>query len=267
MEKSYLKINIIITYLVLLIIICIVLISCQKEDNTIDQTIANSRELDEYIIASADVQQTLNVFAFEFDKVDLLSLEIENSSDGKSVIHFPASIRELRIEEKILVMNEKKEALLRKYPQITTSAIRYVDYSINNSLTINNKFLEFGINIHSPLVKSGNSEFFSNFGAFADYLVTWMSNPNYTEVYIIAYQDGTKEIFQDSRNDYSNSYLSFTYNNGEATRGGKVISYVAHTHQNGNIPSTQDNSMATKYPQLKQGIYFNGKIDFFCNPW
>jgi hypothetical protein len=255
-------------YMIAIMMIAGIFQSCNNADDFAENEIANSSELEEYIIAAADFQQSLQTFVHEFGKVDLLSLKTKINSEGKEVIYFPASIGDIRIEEKIQIMNEKKEALFCKFPYITFMDLNkvkgYVNYSINNSIKVNDKLLEFGIKMHIPLLKpNGISEYFNNFLEFADYLAAWVTNPNYVEAYIIAYEDGTKEIYVDDRNDATNSYLPFSYNNGNPTRNGKAISYIAHTHLSGHTPGSLDLVGAKLYPLLKQGIYYNGSIEFY----
>ena len=85
---------------------------CQKDDyfdrEKIDQTIATSPELEEYVIAASDFQHSLNAFAHEMNKVDFSNLEIVQDSAGNYVTYLPGIIRSLRVEEKAQIMNEKR---------------------------------------------------------------------------------------------------------------------------------------------------------------
>ena len=244
---------------------------CQKDDyfdrEKIDQTIATSPELEEYVIAASDFQHSLNAFAHEMNKVDFSNLEIVQDSAGNYVTYLPGIIRSLRVEEKAQIMNEKKKALLRKYPQLASwnfsEANNYVNYSTDQSVKVNSKFLELGFNKYMALTKSGTTEMFGTLGEVMAYIADWMTRPDYVEAYIVIYYDGTKEVFVDDRNTATESYLPITNDNGNITRKGKRVQWIAHTHQESAKPGDADKAMAAKYPGLTQGIYYDGAFNWY----
>ena len=96
-------------------------IGCQSDDElesvNNSSVVACTSELEDFIIAATDLQQSLIVFEKELIKVNFADLETEINADGNKVTHLPAIIRSLNIEQKILLMNQKKDALRNKYPQ------------------------------------------------------------------------------------------------------------------------------------------------------
>lgn len=249
----------------------IFLSSCQKDDfeDGINQEIAKSPEMEEYIIAASVFNESLNIFNEEIKKVDFSKLEIVTDQDGRKVIHLSEAIRSLYLEQKAGIMNEKKEALLKKYPQLVSENLdtkyKYINFCVKKSVKVNDNFLERGIIINLPLTKGGLSETFSGYDSMMSYIAQWMYNPNYVEAYIVVYSGGSTEVYIDSSNTPSYSTISIypTSNPNVYTRNGQNILYVAHTHQYSSTPGGTDLSMKAKYPGLNQAIYYNGSMTFF----
>ena len=65
-------------------------------------------ELEDFIIAATDLQQSLIVFEKELIKVNFADLETEINADGNKVTHLPAIIRSLNIEQKNIVNESEK---------------------------------------------------------------------------------------------------------------------------------------------------------------
>jgi hypothetical protein len=87
------------------------IVSLQEQRDIPDK---NSLELEEFIIAGLDYQHALNVFSDEVKKNDFSKIEPFKNSEGEMSVYIPTSIC---IEEKKAIMEEKKAALLEKYPQ------------------------------------------------------------------------------------------------------------------------------------------------------
>lgn len=87
-------------------------IGCQSDDElesvNNSSVVACTSELEDFIIAATDLQQSLIVFEKELIKVNFADLETVINADGNKVTHLPAIIRSLNIEQKILLMNRKR---------------------------------------------------------------------------------------------------------------------------------------------------------------
>lgn len=89
---------------------------CQKQDydysekDDLDPALLNSPELEEYIIAGADFQQTLNIFKDEISKIDFSKLEFVEETPGKKIMRLPISVH---IEEKSRIFKEKRKHYLQ----------------------------------------------------------------------------------------------------------------------------------------------------------
>jgi hypothetical protein len=188
------------------LVICLIsmvlfFVGCQSEREIFDDdpAIVTSTELEDYIIAATDLQQSLKTFRNELDKINFANLEtvIEN---GRKVIYLPASIRSLKLEEKILSMNQKKILLLNKYPEIASLGLENfsekIDDCIKQSMRVNDFLLEKNINFHQPLTRAVVGEYsFDSINAVAGYLYNWMLSPDYVEVVILTFTDGTLSRF------------------------------------------------------------------------
>lgn len=137
-------------------------IGCQSDDElesvNNSSVVACTSELEDFIIAATDLQQSLIVFEKELIKVNFADLETEINADGNKVTHLPAIIRSLNIEQKILLMNQKKDALRNKYPQFASmdfnEIAKNIDYCIDNSMRISEFFDDKNINIHLQTTRS-----------------------------------------------------------------------------------------------------------------
>lgn len=137
-------------------------IGCQSDDElesvNNSSVVACTSELEDFIIAATDLQQSLIVFEKELIKVNFADLETVINADGNKVTHLPAIIRSLNIEQKILLMNQKKDALRNKYPQFASmdfnEIAKNIDYCIDNSMRISEFFDDKNINIHLQTTRS-----------------------------------------------------------------------------------------------------------------
>ena len=259
--------------LIMAVSLGIFLQGCNMEEELLDEDVINSPELEEYIIAGADIQKSLAIFNEELSKIDFSKLEVTYDTDGRKVMKFPAGSISVRIEDKINSFNEKKEKLLKKHPQVTAFTLekstKYFKECAKSSLNINSKYLELGYNTSRPLLKRGIETTTTHYDA-ADYLYlysflySWVFNPNYVEIYIIGYSDGSYATHIDSRNDPNNSYITLTKISGVYTfpEGGSYypVSWIAHSHLSSNTPSQSDWAAKAACPGLDVGIWYDGMI-------
>jgi hypothetical protein len=267
---------------VLIALLASVMVGCQKEEyEPLNDSIINSSELEEYIIAGADFHQSLAIFEKEINKVDFSKLEITYNTDGGKIMRLPASVGSIRIEEKNQIFNEKKQALHKKYPQFAFFTLdiskQYFQQCIQNSINVSGKFLELGINTFRPKLKNDSEGSLTNYSGDEDIsymfwlLYNWVSNPNYVEVHIISYADGDYAIWIDDRNTPLSSHITvYGDGNGNWQHNGRDISFISHTHgagDNGPCASTKDRTSYSSTPGLERYIYYQGSFyDYnYCN--
>ncbi|MDR1169589.1 MAG: hypothetical protein LBK97_01990 [Prevotellaceae bacterium] len=269
-KNSFFRKASLISAIVTIAVIASVMSGCQKEeDEPLDENILNSVELEEYIIAGADFQKSLVTFSKKLNKIDFSKLEVSYDAEGRKVKRLPlAPFASIGIDEKVQTFNERKDALLGKFPQFASFRedleIKYFQQCIQNSVNVKGRFLKLGINTSRPLLKSGSEQEWSGeeWNFLNQYLASWMNSSNYVEMAIIAFADGTYMTYVDSQNDANHAYISIsTYANGNYYFIGNQSSpmiWFAHTHQNSSSPGAADNNFKNKYPNMGHYIYYQG---------
>ena len=245
--------------------------SCSKDEEPLDESILNSSELEEYIISGADFKQSLAIFTDGLNKIDFSSLEVTYTEDGRKVVHLPTSVASIRIEEKVQVFNEKKEALLKKFPQFSSMreeiGKKYLQQCAKSSVNVCGKFLEFGIIPTQPKLKNGFEStlwYGEDWGFLMSYLNNWVNTSNNVEMCIISFADGTYMTYTYAYN-YANPGKAwvggFATTNGyyyfEEYQSSHVV-WFAHTHFNSSNPSSADNTFKNNYPNMGHSIYYQG---------
>jgi hypothetical protein len=235
-----------------------------SEDTVNDMEIVNSVELEEYIIATSDLKQSFDIFEKELKGIDFSKLEVTYDMDGVEIMRLPsASVSAIRIEEKIQIFNEKKQSLREKYPQIASFSLdrnkKYIQQCIQSSLNVSDKLLEFGVNFSQPLLKSGTIETWSG-SNLSTFLASWITNPNYVEIYIIRHENATNSTWIDDRNTSSSCFLTYTKQNGKYYIAGNSspIAYIAHTHKSSKSASAADIAAKASMPGIPRYIYYGG---------
>ena len=243
--------------------------SCDNEmkiDIPIEAEVINSIEVEEFIIADIEFQQAFNTFREELKSIDFSKLEKTNDSEGVTVLHIPTSIC---IENKASELNEKKELLLAKYPQLNSFSSdvkqKCFEQSIANSPKISKKMLESGIGIHQARLKGGSVEFFTG-GSYCEYLATRVKSGDYVEVVLLVFKDGTVMTYVDekatpyrSSMTLYNSSLTGEWYSSYYTKS--PIEVFIHTHTSGGRPSQSD--IKNKKPGLNSAIYYSGDIYYW----
>lgn len=244
---------------------------CQQEYevSTNNSEITVSPELEDYIIAASDLYQSLRTFENEFANIDFSDLEtvIEN---GKKVVYLPASVRSLNIEKKALLLNQKKKYLLNKYPEVSLQNLndyaRTINHCIEQSARISDFFLDKNINFYQPRTRAIVGEYsFDSQNALVGYLYNWVLSPDYVEVTIYFFTDGSHMVMLDDRNTVGSSVVMFDAggSSGNYYYDGKQILSVAHTHMSSNNPSDSDYALKNKYPGIGHAIYYNGAFHYY----
>jgi len=224
----------------------IILQGCTSE-LVFDDDILNSPELEEYIIAGADLERSIALLEKELSKIDFSKLEVSLNEDGKIVKRFPVNSFTFSIEEKIHAFNEKKEKLNNRHPEFSNFSFnkskKYFQQCIKSSVLASSKLLEFGYSATRPILKGGSEIHFGSEWELYYYLHRWTMDTAYVEAYIIAYSDGTYSTWIDDRNTSIKSYISL----GKGTDGtwyfpaggsNSSVAWIAHTHIYSNQPTT-----------------------------
>jgi len=251
----------------------------REEDVPLDEAILDSSELEEYIIAGADLQRSLAIFFDGLTKIDFSTLDVSYDVEGKKIIHLPAAFVESnRIEEKIQTFNKKKENAQKKYPQILSFSLKtrkdYINHSIQSSVNVKNKLMELGYQRSGSLLKnSPNQGYYDWSGGEEDglsameaFLYSHLNSSDYVEVAIYAYTDGTYATYIHEKNTSQSAEVVYAMKNGVAyfpsQLGGNAnsqILWVAHTHNTGPEPTP---GREQSVPGVPNKIYYNGS--FYC---
>jgi len=95
----------------------------------------------------------------------------------------------------ISIFNYNDFYIFAKHPQFASltenARNNYFRVCLRNSLNVNKKLLELGININHPLTKGGVSENYGSMDDVLKYLANWMEKSDYVEIVVIKYADGT----------------------------------------------------------------------------
>jgi hypothetical protein len=262
---------------VVIALLASVMTGCQKEEyEPLDDVILNSSELEEYIIAGADFQQSLANFSEKLNEIDFSTLEIDSAVNGwKKVVYLPVSLTGANeIEEKVQMFNKKKDALQRKFPQLISfkdgMGEKYFQQCIQNSVNVNSALLKLGINLSKPLLKNGGNEgTFSNYPNtfyLFNFLDSWVNSHNYVEAIILKFSDGYWGVYIDSQNTPYISHINLTKrtNNGniEWYYNGRRIVEFGHTHEAG-ISGPNPSSGDDPYPGVDNFIYYRGSFYYY----
>jgi hypothetical protein len=180
--------------------------SCSRYDepDTLDSSIVNSTEMEEYIIAGSDLQQSLADFTAELNKIDFSKLEVSYEQGWKKVVHLP--VVPYKIEKKVQIFNEKKKELFNKFPEFAClkkeTKEKFFRQTIKNSVNVQGEFLKLGIKTTTPLLKSdpevNGSYQFMDRCYLMQFLGSWATTGNldYLELWIIKYEDGRYATYQ-----------------------------------------------------------------------
>lgn len=250
-----------ILFLHLIVTLCTVTTSCQEQEEyeniQFSSEIINSNEFKNFIIAGAEIKQTLNLFNNEISKINISDLETTTDPDGNKIAYLPSSIQDLNIEQKISNLNQIKNDLLTKYPQLKTISssqfIEYVDKCIKNIKIV-----------PTSLTKSPISELtFDNTAELTGYLYNWTLSPEYVEVVIYFFGDGTSLVVLDSANTPNSSVVTFTTYGQSHFYNGKHIISVSHTHRESGSPSEADKNLLKSMPYCSHSIFYNGAFRYY----
>ena len=247
--------------LIVILTICSVTFSCQKEDGNNEESlfsseIINSNEFKEFIIAGANVKKSLEIFKEELSKINFYNLETVYDSNGNKITHLPPSIQELNLEKKILHLNITKKDLISKFPQLKTiSSSRFIEYA--------NKCIETIKDDPSSLTKSTTELSFDNTTELVGYLYNWTLSPDYVEVAIYFFGDGTSLVVLDSANTQNSCVISFTTYGHAHFYNGKHIVSVSHTHRDSFQPSDADKAILDSMPYCSHSIFYSGSFYYY----
>ena len=255
------------SFLFCTIVLLIIGFSCQQyESDSIHEKVTEPVELEEYILSGLVFQHSLSQFKEEINKIDMLSLKPTIDSRGNVVMIIPTKIS---IENKSKVFNQKKKALLEKYPELkklrSEKRQDVIKERTDNSLKITKALMELEYINDQPRVRSNPSEFF--FTTFSDeegayaYLDQQIASSSYVEIVLIVFEDGQVMTYTTSDNDATTSfYPPLTQLTDEKWysifNSTSPVSYIAHTHRYSSEPSQED--IDNRYDGLDERIYTSG---------
>lgn len=279
--KKHLRFSILSTSLYVLVCLSgiLSLSNCQKQDPIsdcdIDPILLNSPELAEYIVAGVEYRHALGILQAEMEKADLLHLETKIGPNGEKYECLPISVD---IEAAYQNFLEKRQMLSQKHPDFMALSqyekAAYFKTCIKNSVDVNQRLLDMGVDVNLPKTKGGTTEYFGDMDGLTDYLNIQMSSSDYKEIAIVVYKNGNITTYIDDSNT-ANAYsidLSYTTSaSGQRTYYYPVyhhnpdneVAYLAHTQQSGHTPSKLDMEQAAKWTGLTMKIYSNGTFRKF----
>jgi hypothetical protein len=267
---KYRKNNFVTALLSLVITLTITFTGCYKESDTefedsVTDIIANSPELEDYIMADIEFQEAFNIFNTEIKNIDFSKLSNAQNAEENSVLYIPTSVC---IESKANLLNEKKKLLISAYPQLNSFSPevrqKCFQQALENSPTLSRKILESGINIYQPRLKGGSVEFL-NKDNFLPYLAQRVGSSDYVEVIILIFKDGTVMAYTDyNATPYSSSITLYQ----NPTTGEYYTPYYAfstvkthiHTHTSG--PEASSTDIQNKKSGIEYKIYYSGSINY-----
>ena len=252
------------------IVLLIIGFSCQKYDSdSISEKVTESVELEEYILSGLDFQHSLNEFNKELKSIDMLSIKPTLDARGNVVMIIPTKIS---IENKSKVFNQKKKALLEKYPELkklrSEKRQDVIKERTDNSLKITKVLMDFEYITDQPRVRSNPSEYF--FSYFSDqaeaytYLDQQIASSSYVEVALAMFEDGSYRSIISDINTSTNCWTNIGKNNDKfylhdennQRVSNSPIVWVAHTHRDLSPPSSED--IDNKIEGLDMRIYYSG---------
>jgi hypothetical protein len=237
---------------------------CQNEIQ-INGNVAESKELEEFILAGLDFQESMVEFNKELNEIDIRTIRPVLDSKGRMVLELPTSIS---IEDKAKRLNTSKKVLLDKFPELTRvdSRVRrdYINKRVNSSERIMRARIESDNIFELPRLRSGHVESYTNEADVFAFIDSFMLSPDYVEVVFIAYEDGTVDTYITENNTAYESYTPtiYTKNDGKYYTSfhlGSPILYIAHSHISGSTaPAPTD--LENRYGVIDEYIYTSGGV-------
>ena len=251
----------------------LILWACQKEkypDENMDAEIAQSAEMENYIVAGYELQAALNEFQNELSKVDFSKLEFVPDTDGKSVMHLP--FQTLDFDTKLRTLNERKQVLQSRFPELASFASErregIIESCIAKSVVVSTKLLDMGINVFQPMTKrmiepwmdSEDFRFLINWSAY--------SGDRYVEAMMIVFADGRTTTYIGPGNTPISASLPYVKSNGNAYFANdrtSPIRALIHTHSaiHGIAPEPSAEDLSGKIKgvdNITYGILYQGTV-------
>lgn len=268
-------------------VLLLMLAGCQMDDRyEPDPELAGSAEMEAFILAAIDLQQTREHFEKELNKIDFSTLKTV-IVDGRQVTRLPKSVRSVAIEDKLQAMNSARSALLGKFPRISSfdreAMTQHFEHSMRTSARIGDKLLLSGAkDLFVPAIKTRSEYEWGNddSNSMNYYLYAWCSQPadSFVEILIIQYIDGTWATYQAPDATYSfsgNLLFRYTGDNIYFLQGGypdKPLASMGHTHTEGYKPTepTYNGDGTVNFwdyhpipPGVTRFIYYNGEKHYY----
>ena len=200
-------------------------------------------------------------------KIDLSKLEVTQDAEGRKIMRLPEDVAPSSIKEDIRNFDEKKVALLKKFPQFDSfredMREKYFQECIQNSVNVKSKFLELGINTSRPKLKNGaecNTQYYDSYNYFFGHLY----NTTHAEVVFIGFTDGTYAIYECT--DFAYNYSYYTGFGRHPSTGalyyldnGKAVSWMGHSHMYNSTPTDpEDYDARDTYWGVNHYVFYDG---------
>ena len=251
--------------------------SCESdlsEEVTIEYEIAYSEELENMIIASYDMQRSIEELSKELNREgkgkEILSLI--NSCEG-GILKLPLLTD---LDNKVRIFNERKKDLLDKYPDFFSNSPEtrnsLMKECLKNSRRVNREMLRLG---YSPFQTRSygddwNEESYSSRDEAISDLNNSINDPNYVEALMYVFRDGTAKVITSSSSSAQHCNTvgiekrnDLYYYTGHPS---SPIDAIIHTHRDSKDPSITDQNQVSKYPGVKFGILYNGYVYYYGEP-
>ncbi|MBQ9202124.1 MAG: hypothetical protein IJ154_07140 [Bacteroidales bacterium] len=250
-----------------LVIVAGIALGCQNVSNEcIVETIEQSEELQDYLIACMDLDESFIAFSEDLRSLDTSLIRKTIGYKGEVVLYLPTNTH---IETYVKSYNETKKRLRKKFPQIKRlkeeEKLNCIESCINDNITLKEKIERY--HTYRLLTKSTTYTFNTETDAFS-YLENQIASPNYVEVILISYTDGVYKAHISDGATSTSCSINMSHNqNGWYTTdfySDVTVSYLAHTHRYSSRPSRSDENFKESHPGLTLYIYttYDGLVEF-----
>jgi hypothetical protein len=234
-------------------------IGCNNSEFSENGTsIEESNEMEEYIIAGLEFYDAAKSFENSIAKVDMSSFETKLDSHGNMLIIIPFAED---LEKATKSINEKKQALIKKFPKIKkmkcSERLNHLNNCIQNSIPVGLTISRLKIN-DTPITRTEDT-YSSEQDAFV-YLEQCLASSDYVEVILVVFDDGTVMTHVDGTHTAHKSNIPLNKNGSEwytSLYNSSPIDFLAHTHKSSE-PSSTDIEVAESHPGLELYIYTSG---------
>ena len=265
--------------------------SCEGMDffngkDEIDETIVNSVELENFIMAAMAVEQARMAFTEELNNIDFSALKVTYDENGRRIKHLPNAIS-WDMGEKIQTLNATRDDLRRTFPQLVSLeqdvVIEHFHQSIQRSENLMGMYFELytGYSHSQPRLRQGIEllKFHSCSRVLWTSLSGWVRYANSVEKTIIGFANGSiGTIIHPHATRYETGDFRFHIIGGSVWLPGwnnySPVEWIGHTHPIGVVapgrrygwePSDCDLNSRDRFPQVRHYIFYCNRLHNFNN--